>query len=231
MPAALDTKGRVRSQSECLLFRAGHLQLREGGAGLVCFVLKSCPPPTTCPQAVHSASHLSPRKQQLMTLGGRGSRLGTGGDRLGPEEGVRGSAAVLLTLRSEALEVMPQGAGGGSLLGVLPLSLSLLCSCARRPLVVPFRGLVCEPRCPGSCSGRAKGRLDAPWTSAWDVLACSPPTRTPAPAVGSPGPWQAGLPRSSPSCPRPRLMVSSVPTVRLHDSISEEGFHYLVFDL
>lgn len=23
----------------------------------------------------------------------------------------------------------------------------------------------------------------------------------------------------------------SVPTVRLHDSISEEGFHYLVFDL
>uniref|UniRef100_A0A8C8WU31 calcium/calmodulin-dependent protein kinase n=1 Tax=Panthera leo TaxID=9689 RepID=A0A8C8WU31_PANLE len=27
------------------------------------------------------------------------------------------------------------------------------------------------------------------------------------------------------------LMASSAPTVRLHDSISEEGFHYLVFDL
>lgn len=29
----------------------------------------------------------------------------------------------------------------------------------------------------------------------------------------------------------PLLMASPVPTVRLHDSISEEGFHYLVFDL
>ena len=29
----------------------------------------------------------------------------------------------------------------------------------------------------------------------------------------------------------PALTVSPVPAVRLHDSISEEGFHYLVFDL
>ena len=29
----------------------------------------------------------------------------------------------------------------------------------------------------------------------------------------------------------PTLTASPVPTVRLHDSISEEGFHYLVFDL
>lgn len=51
MLAAPDVKGRVRSRNECLLFRAGHLQLREGGAGLVFFVLKSCPrhpPPPNC---------------------------------------------------------------------------------------------------------------------------------------------------------------------------------------
>lgn len=29
----------------------------------------------------------------------------------------------------------------------------------------------------------------------------------------------------------PTLTASPIPTVRLHDSISEEGFHYLVFDL
>lgn len=33
-----------------------------------------------------------------------------------------------------------------------------------------------------------------------------------------------------PGCCQP-LTASPVPTVRLHDSISEEGFHYLVFDL
>lgn len=36
--------------------------------------------------------------------------------------------------------------------------------------------------------------------------------------------------RAGPGLGQP-LTASSVPTVRLHDSISEEGFHYLVFDL
>uniref|UniRef100_A0A8C8WVE9 calcium/calmodulin-dependent protein kinase n=1 Tax=Panthera leo TaxID=9689 RepID=A0A8C8WVE9_PANLE len=38
------------------------------------------------------------------------------------------------------------------------------------------------------------------------------------------------LARAGPRLGEP-LMASSAPTVRLHDSISEEGFHYLVFDL
>ncbi|TWW82288.1 Calcium/calmodulin-dependent protein kinase type II subunit gamma [Takifugu flavidus] len=57
-----------------------------------------------------------------------------------------------------------------------------------------------------------------------------------APAVppqwGGAGPQQAPAPSSGRAGPgRPGFNVSPLFTVRLHDSIAEEGFHYLVFDL
>lgn len=57
-------------------------------------------------------------------------------------------------------------------------------------------------------------------------LRSAPPR--PHPAWWKPRPWRA-LP--SPRQLRLPASRSPVPAVRLHDSISEEGFHYLVFDL
>lgn len=64
---------------------------------------------------------------------------------------------------------------------------------------------------------------------------------SPSPRLsGARGTLGRALRRKGGQCSRgPRLAVpgtagphaSPVPTVRLHDSISEEGFHYLVFDL
>lgn len=60
------------------------------------------------------------------------------------------------------------------------------------------------------------------------------------PALGSPKPLSGWVgpstreggcaARAGPGLGQP-LTAFSVSTVRLHDSISEEGFHYLVFDL
>lgn len=77
------------------------------------------------------------------------------------------------------------------------------------------------------------GYLDAPW-----ILTCdrwpSVPTASPQPCT-HPMLWEPQalaewLPPAE-AAPATALTVSPVPAVRLHDSISEEGFHYLVFDL
>lgn len=76
------------------------------------------------------------------------------------------------------------------------------------------------------------GCSDAPWIlTATTGRQCPrlPPALPARPEPGSPRPLKGGSPSQRQL--GATLTVSPVPAVRLHDSISEEGFHYLVFDL
>lgn len=116
--------------------------------------------------------------------------------------------------------------GTDASLGVRP---SFWGPCPSAPLPTPPSGSL------GAQPGSPSRHADGPRTQTWGCRPVGPevhPTLPPGPVCGgSPRPREGESPPRTGAAPRSALTVSPVPAVRLHDSISEEGFHYLVFDL